>query len=59
MNRLKRLIHAKVAFEDAGDFAQKRKQVRWNNRLMRINNLNDPYLQGQMHNRIRGRIGGT
>jgi len=58
MNNIRRLIHAKAAFEDASEFAQERKEARWNNRLLRINEIEDPHLRGQMNNRIRGRMGG-
>jgi hypothetical protein len=58
MNNIRRLIHAKATFEDANEFAQERKEARWNNRLQRINEIEDPHLRGQMNKRIRGRIGG-
>jgi hypothetical protein len=57
MSNIRRLIHARVAFEAASEFAQERKEARWNNRLLRINDLEDPHLQGQMNNRIGGRMG--
>jgi len=58
MNNIRRLIHAKAAFENANEFAQERKEARWNNRLLRINEIEDPYLRGEMNKRIRGRMGG-
>lgn len=58
MNNIRRLIHAKAAFEDASEFAQERKEARWNNRLLRINEIEDPPIRGQMNKRIRGRMGG-
>jgi len=58
MNNIRRLIHAKVALEDANEFAQERKEARWNNRLLRINEIEDPHLRGEMNKRIRGRMGG-
>jgi hypothetical protein len=58
MNNIRRLIHAKAAFEDANEFAQERKEARWNNRLLRINEIEDPHLRGEMNKRIRGRMGG-
>lgn len=59
MNNIRRIIHAKAAFEDASEFAQERKEARWNNRLLRINDIEDPHLRGQMNKRIRGRMGGS
>jgi len=58
MNNIRRLIHAKAAFMDASEFAQERKEARWNNRLLRINEIEDPHLRGEMNKRIRGRMGG-
>jgi len=59
MNNIRGKIHAKAAFKDACEFAHVRKETRWNNRLLRINNIEDSPLRGQMNNRIRGRIGGN
>lgn len=59
MNNIRRLIHAKAAFEDASEFAQERKEARWNNRLLKIDDIEDPHLRGQMNKRIRGRMGGN
>ena len=58
MNNIRRLIHAKAAFMDANEFAQERKEARWNNRLLRINEIEDPHLRGDMNKRIRGRMEG-
>ena len=57
MNNIRRLIHAKAAFENANEFAQERKEARWNNRLLRISEIEDPHLRGEMNKRIRGRMG--
>jgi len=57
MNNIRRLIHAKATLEDANEFAQERKEARWNNRLLRINEIEDPHLRGEMNKRIRGRMG--
>ena len=57
MNNIRRLIHAKAAFDDACEFAQERKEARWNNRLLKIDDIEDPHLRGQMNKRIRGRMG--
>ena len=59
MNNIRGIIHAKAAFEYSCEFAHVRKETRWNNRLLRINNIEDSPLRGQMNNRIRGRIGGN
>ena len=59
MNNIRGVIHAKAAFEDACEFAHVRKETRWNNRLLRINDMEDSPLWGQMNNRIRERIGGN
>ncbi len=59
MNNIRGVIHAKAAFEDACEFAHVRKETRWNNRLLRINDIEDSSLRGEMNNRIRGRIGGN
>ena len=59
MNNIRGVIHAKAAFEDACEFAHVRKETRWNNRLLRINDIEDSSLRGEMNTRIRGRIGGN
>ena len=58
MNNIRRIIRARVAFNDACEFAHLRKEERWNNRLFRINDIEDPHLRGEMNKRIRGRMGG-
>jgi len=58
MNNIRRLIHAKSAFEEANEFAQERKEARWNNRILRINEIEDPHLRSEMNKRIRGKMGG-
>ena len=58
MNNIRRLIHAKAAFKDASEFAHERKEERWNNRLIRINEIEDPHLRSEMNKRIRGKMGG-
>ncbi len=58
MNNIRRLIHAKVALDDANEFAKERKEARWNNRLLRINEIEDPHLRSEMNKRIRGKMGG-
>jgi len=57
MNNIRRLIHAKAAFDDACEFAQERKEARWDNRLLKINDIEDFHLRGQMNERIGGRMG--
>jgi hypothetical protein len=58
MNNIRRIIRARVAFNNASEFAHLRNEERWNNRLFRINDIEDPHLRGEMNKRIRGRIGG-
>jgi len=58
IGNIQRSIYAKATYEDAQEFAQQRKEARWNNRLSRLNDINDPSLRGQMNKRIRGRMGG-
>ena len=59
MNNIRGKIHAKAAFKDACEFAHVRKETRWNNRLLKINDKDDSPLKEQMNNRIRGRIRGN
>jgi len=58
INNIRHLINAKVALNNAKEFAQERKEARWNNRLIRINEIEDPHLRSEMNKRIRGRMGG-
>ena len=58
-NNIRQLINAKVALDNANEFAQERKEARWNNRLIRINEIEDPHLRSEMNKRIRGRMGGN
>ena len=58
IGNIHRNINAKAAYGDAQEYAQQRREERWNNRLSRLNDIGDPGFRGQMNNRIIGRIGG-